>query len=172
MDIFIPIVICFILFVFFTLCGMCCKRRRDAGAVIATPVVITSTQHHVGPYPVSQTAAPTLMASQHQQQAAVVMQQHATGTGMYPMPPQQMPQPMPGFNPSGPGYPPQQQQSHMPYPNQPQMPMPMPMPGGGAGAAVAPPMATQAMMNPPSYDQVVTEGYARQAPFNPNYTGQ
>lgn len=169
MDIFIPIVICFILFVFFTLCGMCCKRRRDAGAVIATPVVITSTQHHVGPYPVSQTAAPTLMASQHQ--GPVVMQQHATGTGMYPMP-QQMPQPMPGFNPSGPGYPPhqhqQQQQSHLPYPNQPQMPMPMP----GGGAAVAPPMATQAMMNPPSYDQVVTEGYARQAPFNPNYTGQ
>lgn len=171
MDIFIPIVICFILFVFFTLCGMCCKRRRDAGAVIATPVVITSTQHHVGPYPVSQTAAPTLMASQHQQ-GPVVMQQHATGTGMYPMP-QPMAQPMPGFNPSGPGYPPQQQhqQSHLPYPNQPQMPMPMPMPGGG-GAAVAPPMATQAMMNPPSYDQVVTEGYARQAPFNPNYTGQ
>lgn len=171
MDIFIPIVICFILFVFFTLCGMCCKRRRDAGAVIATPVVITSTQHHVGPYPVSQTVAPTLTASQHHQQGTVVMQQHGTGTGMYPMP-QPMAQPMPGFNTSGQGYPPQQQQqqqSHLPYPNQPQMPMPMPMPGA---AAVAPPMPTQAMMNPPSYDQVVTEGYARQAPFNPNYSGQ
>lgn len=159
MDIFIPIVICFILFVFFTLCGMCCKRRRDAGAVIATPVVITSTQHHVGPYPVSQSVAPPLTASQQ----GVVMQQHGTGTGMYPMP-QAMPQPMPGYNPAGQGYPPQQ--SQLPYPQHPQMPMPMPMPGA------VPPMATQATMNPPSYDQVVTEGYARQAPFNPNYTGQ
>lgn len=159
MDIFIPIAICFILFAFFSLCGICCKRRRDQGAIIATPVVITSTQHHVGPYPVSQTAAPSLGAAPA---PGVVMQQHTTGTGVYPMP-----QPMPGYN-SIPGgtYPPQ------PYPTQAQgqmnMPMPMPMPNPAGG----PPVAAQATMNPPSYDQVVSEGYVKQAPYNPHYTGQ
>lgn len=165
MDIFIPIVIFFVLFVFFSLCGMCCRRRRDQGAVIATPVVITSTQHHVGPYPVhvntSTAAAP----------GGVVLQQHSSGTGVYPMHqpgpvPQAMPQPMPGYNPTPGGYPPQ------PYPPQQQtqplqqMPMPMPMPGS------APPLHTQTMMNPPSYDSVVTENYPKQAPYNPHYSGQ
>lgn len=158
MDIFIPIAIFFILFVFFSLCGMCCRRRRDQGAVIATPIVITSTQHHVGPYPISQTSGAVQNASPR---AGVVMQQHTTGTGVYPMP-----QPMPGYNASsGAGYPTQ------PYPgqNQPpmQMPMPMPMPMPGSAS----PMPAQANMNPPSYDQVVTESYARQAPYNPNYSG-
>lgn len=163
MDIFIPIVIFFVLFVFFSLCGMCCKRRRDQGAVIATPVVITSTQHHVGPYPVhvhnTNAAAP----------ARVVMQQHTSGTGVYPMP-QAMPQPMPGYNPTPGGYPqqsypPQQQQQQHQHQ---QMPMPMPMPG----TAPPPAVAAQSMMNPPSYDSVVTENYAKQAPYNPHYSGQ
>lgn len=89
------------------------------------------------------------------------------------MPPvQAMPQPLPGFN-TAPGgyhaqpYPPQQhqhyQQQHQPV----QMPMPMPMPG------TAPPsVAAQAMMNPPSYDSVVTDNYAKQAPYNPHFSGQ
>lgn len=162
MDIFIPIVIFFVLFVFFSLCGMCCKRRRDQGAIIATPVVITSTQHHVGPYPVhvnNTNSAPS---------AGVVMQHHNTGTGVYPMPPvQAMPQPLPGYNPTPGGYPqqpyaPQQQQQQYQ-----QMPMPMPMPG------TAPPnVAAQAMINPPSYDSVVTDNYAKQAPYNPHFSGQ
>lgn len=167
MDIFIPIVIFFVLFVFFSLCGMCCKRRRDQGAIIATPVVITSTQHHVGPYPVNvhntNAAAP----------AGVVMQHHNSGTGVYPMPPvQAMPQPLPGFN-TAPGgyhpqpYPPQQHQHYQQQHQPPQMPMPMPMPG------TAPPsVAAQAMVNPPSYDSVVTDNYAKQAPYNPHFSGQ
>lgn len=168
MDIFIPIAICFILFVFFSLCGMCCKRRRDQGAIIATPVVITSTQHHVGPYPVSQMAAPPPVGGAPG--AGVVMQHHNSGTGMYPVQ-----QPMPGYNQSvGGAYPPQQYPAPQGYPpqgyqqQQHQMPMPMPMPVPGS----APPMANQAMMNPPSYDQIVSEGYAKQAPYNPNYSGQ
>lgn len=160
MDIFIPIVIFFVLFVFFSLCGMCCRRRRDQGAVIATPVVITSTQHHVGPYPVHVNTGPGVTPVQ----SGVVMHQHTTGTGIYPMQqgPPAMPQPMPGYNPTPGGYPPQ------PYQQQPlqQMPMPMPMPG------TAPPAQAQAMMNPPSYDSVVTENYPKQAPYNPHYTGQ
>lgn len=165
MDIFIPIVIFFVLFVFFSLCGMCCKRRRDQGAVIATPVVITSTQHHVGPYPVqvqNANAAPP--------PAGVIVQHHNSGTGVYP--PQAMPQPMPGYNPTPGGYPPQPYPPQQPPPqHQPmqQMPMPMPMPMPGS----APPsVAAQTMMNPPSYDSVVTENYAKQAPYNPHYSGQ
>lgn len=170
MDIFIPIVIFFVLFVFFSLCGMCCKRRRDQGAVIATPVVITSTQHHVGPYPVHVSTNAAGMPAPAPAPAGVIMQQHTTGTGIYPMHqsgPPSMPQPMPGYNPTPGGYPQQ------PYPpqhqNQPlqQMPMPMPMPAGSA-----PPLHAQAMMNPPSYDSVVTENYAKQAPYNPHFTGQ
>ncbi|XP_055606644.1 uncharacterized protein LOC129754533 [Uranotaenia lowii] len=160
MDIFVPIAICFILFVFFSLCGMCCKRRRDAGAVIATPVVITSTQHHVAPYPVTQIP--------NQAAGPPMMQQHATGTGVYPMP-QPMYNSMPGVE-----YPRQQQpmQQQQMYPAQQGMPMPMPMPQpGGISAPMAPPVAAQAMMDPPSYDQVVTENYPRQAAYNPHYTG-
>lgn len=167
MDIFIPVVIFFVLFVFFSLCGMCCKRRRDQGAVIATPVVITSTQHHVGPYPVH---VHNTTAAAPPPTGGVIMQHHNSGTGVYPMPPasQGMPQPLPGYNPTPGGYPPQpyppqQQQHHQP----PQMPMPMPIPG------TAPPsVAAQAMMNPPSYDSVVTENYAKQAPYNPHFSGQ
>lgn len=163
MDIFIPIVIFFVLFVFFSLCGMCCKRRRDQGAVIATPVVITSTQHHVGPYPVqvqhSNAAAPS----------GVVMQHHNSGTGVYPMPPAQaMPQPMPGYNPTPGGYPTQPYPVQHQAPQQMPMPMPMPMP---SSAPPAPNVAAQAMMSPPSYDSVVTENYAKQAPYNPHFTG-
>ncbi|XP_062553116.1 uncharacterized protein LOC134218214 [Armigeres subalbatus] len=166
MDIFIPIIIFFVLFVFFSLCGMCCRRRRDQGAVIATPVVITSTQHHVGPYPVhvntSATGAPG--------PAGVVMQQHSTGTAIYPMQqhagPQVMPQPMPSYNPPPGSYPPQHYPPQQQIQPLQQMPMPMPMPG------TAPPAQAQAMMNPPSYDSVVTENYAKQAPYNPHYTGQ
>lgn len=166
MDIFIPIVIFFVLFVFFSLCGMCCKRRRDQGAIIATPVVITSTQHHVGPYPVhvhnANAAAPPT--------GGVIMQQHSSGTGIYPMPSTQaMPQPLPGYNATPGGYPPQPyppQQQHQPLQ---QMPMPMPMPMAGT----APPsVAAQATMNPPSYDSVVTENYPKQAPYNPHFSGQ
>lgn len=94
------------------------------------------------------------------------MQHHNSGTGVYPMPPVQvMPQSLPGYNSTPGGYPPQQ------YPPQQQqyqqMPMPMPMPG------TAPPtVAAQAMMNPPSYDSVVTDNYAKQAPYNPHFSGQ
>lgn len=154
MDIFIPIAIFFILFALFSLCGICCKRRRDQGAVIATPVVITSAQHHVGQYPAQQTRVDTVSAM-----PGVILQPHNTGTGVYPMP-----QPMPGYNATpGMPYPPQG------YQQQQQMAMPMPMPMQNS----APPMApAQSSMNPPSYDQVVSEGYAKQAPFNPHYTGQ
>ncbi|XP_055625713.1 uncharacterized protein LOC129768239 [Toxorhynchites rutilus septentrionalis] len=171
MDIFIPIAICFILFIFFSLCGMCCKRRRDQGAIIATPVVITSTQHHVGGYPVTQASAGAVTTHG----TGVVMQQHTTGTGVYPIA-----QPMPGYNPAPTAdyprqtYPTQQQQQY-------QMPMPMPAPMSGpmqmpmpshANAPPAPNTAAHAAMNPPSYDQVVnTSEYAKQSPYNPNFTG-
>ncbi|XP_055324948.1 uncharacterized protein LOC129579194 isoform X2 [Sitodiplosis mosellana] len=62
-----------------------------------------------------------------------------------------MPQPQPGYPPQPAGM----------YPNQP-MPQPYPMP------------PIQADYNPPSYDQVVRGGdaYQKQAPYNPNYSGQ
>ncbi|XP_053687383.1 protein shisa-5 [Sabethes cyaneus] len=165
MDIFIPIVICFVVFLLFSLCGMCCRRNRDQGAIIATPVVITSTQHHVGPYPVTQVGATT--TAMPAGTGAVVLQQHTTGTGVYPMPQPQMP----NYNTTAPAYPtqaPYPMQAPPPVQHQQYQQMPMPMPGSAPPAM--PPSAT--MMNPPSYNEVVSESYAKQAPYNPHFSGQ
>lgn len=59
------------------------------GVFISAPVVITSTQHHVGPYPVTQVGATT--TAMPPGTGGVVVQQHTSGTGVYPMPQPQMP---------------------------------------------------------------------------------
>ncbi|XP_031635365.1 uncharacterized protein LOC116348484 isoform X2 [Contarinia nasturtii] len=81
-------------------------------------------------------------------------------TTTIPVPSGPAPSTMPGFQypQSQPGYP--YPQAEM-YPNQ-AIPQPYAMP------------QPQVDYNPPSYDQVVRggEAYQKQAPYNPNYTGQ
>jgi len=74
-------------------------------------------------------------------------------------------------------YPMGQQGYPMPMPASNQHSYPMPQPGYPPYPAGQPyPAAPHESMNPPSYDQVVgatttNENYAKQAPYNPNYTG-
>lgn len=76
---------------------------------------------------------------------------------------QQHGMPMPGqYNPYTPP------QTNAPYPTNTPYPMGMPQPGSG-GAMPMP--QNPAMMNPPSYNEVVgNEGYQKQAPYNPNFS--
>ncbi|XP_055531536.1 uncharacterized protein LOC129722251 [Wyeomyia smithii] len=164
MDIFVPIAICFAVFVLFSLCGMCCRRNRDQGAIIARPVVITSTQHHVGPYPVSQTGAtatvvPTAVGPAVVQQFYPTQQPHAASfnTTVTVYPTQQ-----PLYPTQGP--PPMQQQQLQQ--------MPMPMPGSAPPVMTMPSVPAQSTINPPSYNEAVSESYAKQAPYNPHFSGQ
>lgn len=107
---------------------------------------MTSSTHTTatGPYPVT-VAVP---AATIQQSAAPYGQ-----PGVYPMPqPQSSGYPAP--------YPPTQTQQSAPYP-----------PVSGAGGSMPMPQ-NSTTMNPPSYDQVVSnDAYQKQAPYNPSYGG-
>ncbi|XP_053675546.1 uncharacterized protein LOC128725802 [Anopheles nili] len=154
----------------------CCKRTNQ-GMVIATPVTITSGVHLVGPG-VTQAVPPALPAG-------AVIQGHRTGTSAYPV------MMMPNQTAQAPGYPPQGyvqtyslQQSAAPAPAMPNassvqfpsLPTPHAAPVLGptpvmasAPAATGPQIGQQ--RDPPTYDQVMTEAYAVQAPFNPDFRG-
>ncbi|XP_075166506.1 uncharacterized protein LOC142238682 isoform X3 [Haematobia irritans] len=126
------------------------KRARQSNLGRAAPIVVTSSTHTApGGYPVTQMPAGATMAAYQPQVYAA------------------------------------------PYPTQgapTQMPMPMPMPTGQPPApgvqpymAPYPPVPAPANMNPPSYDMAVGAAgsgvannatYEKQAPYNPNYTGQ
>ncbi|SPP75601.1 atrophin-1 isoform X8 [Drosophila guanche] len=136
-------------FLIMSCCGYCCTSRRQ-GAVLSTPVVVTSATHTApGGYPVTQLPPPGYPAGNAY---AVPYPAQTTGnvTVQMPMPMQQqhqqMPMPMPGTHTHGVAYP--------PYP--------------GAGAA---------NMNPPTYDMAVASpgpsvmpaGYEKQSPYNPNF---
>lgn len=93
----------------------------------------------------------------------------------YPMPQHQhQGMPMPGQNYGQ--YPSAMmpQATQAPYPTNAQYPMGMPQPGvagvvvGGMGMPMP---QNPAMMNPPSYNEVVgNEAYQKQAPYNPNFS--
>lgn len=124
---------------------------------LLAPVVVVSEQHtSAGPYPVT---------VQHQHQGN--MTAHAT-PGAYPMPQphhQQQGMPMPGnYGPyAGIGMP--QAGGQAPYPTN------VPYPAGVPGVGAMPMPQNPAMMNPPSYNEVVgSEAYQKQAPYNPNFS--
>ncbi|CAH1972479.1 unnamed protein product [Acanthoscelides obtectus] len=61
MDIFMPIAICVIFIILFTICGWCCKRKRE-GVVYGygtTTVANDATPVVNPPYPVHQQTTPT-----------------------------------------------------------------------------------------------------------------
>ncbi|XP_016943488.3 uncharacterized protein [Drosophila suzukii] len=139
-------------FLIMSCCGYCCTSRRQ-GAVLSTPVVVTSATHTApGGYPVTQLPPPGYPAG-NAYVAPVGYPAQTTGnvTVQMPMqmPPhnqQQMPMPMPGMQTHGVAYP--------------------PYPGAGA-ASMNPPPYDMAMANPgPS---VMPSGYEKQAPYNPNF---
>ncbi|XP_075166507.1 uncharacterized protein LOC142238682 isoform X4 [Haematobia irritans] len=129
---------------------ICILKKYREKRSLRTPIVVTSSTHTApGGYPVTQMPAGATMAAYQPQVYAA------------------------------------------PYPTQgapTQMPMPMPMPTGQPPApgvqpymAPYPPVPAPANMNPPSYDMAVGAAgsgvannatYEKQAPYNPNYTGQ
>lgn len=113
------------------------------------PVVVVSEQHtNAGPYPVTVQHQHTNMTAQPY---PMMMQQQQQQPGM----------PMPGNYGPYAGQP-----GQAPYPtNAAPYPMAMPQP------AVMPMPQNPAMMNPPSYNEVVgSEAYQKQAPYNPNFS--
>ncbi|XP_022220250.1 uncharacterized protein LOC111072589 isoform X11 [Drosophila obscura] len=138
-------------FLIMSCCGYCCTSRRQ-GAVLSTPVVVTSATHTApGGYPVTQLPPPGYPAGN-----VYGTPYPAQTTGNVTV---QMPMPM------------QQQQAHQQ--------MPMPMPGMQTHGVAYPPYpgAGAANMNPPTYDMAVASpgpsvmpaGYEKQSPYNPNF---
>uniref|UniRef100_A0A2M4AUC7 Putative secreted protein n=1 Tax=Anopheles triannulatus TaxID=58253 RepID=A0A2M4AUC7_9DIPT len=167
MDVFEIVGMVLGIIVFCSLIKWCCSRRSNQGMVIATPVVITSETHRVA------------NAGQTQLAPGAVIQGHPTGTAAYPVvqlayptnqsyPAQPYPvaQQFPVQSASG-AVP--QQQNTVQFPALP--PQAQIMPGGVPGGPAPTMVGGAPMMNPPSYDQVMTEAYAPQAPYNPDYKG-
>ncbi|EDW90700.1 annexin A11 isoform X6 [Drosophila yakuba] len=139
-------------FLIMSCCGYCCTTRRQ-GAVLSTPVVVTSATHTApGGYPVTQLPPPGYPAGNaYVTSTSYPAQTTGNVTVQMPMPmpqqnQQQMPMPMPGMQTHGVAYP--------------------PYPGAGA-ASMNPPPYDMAMANPgPS---VMPAGYEKQAPYNPHF---
>uniref|UniRef100_A0A182JYY0 Uncharacterized protein n=1 Tax=Anopheles christyi TaxID=43041 RepID=A0A182JYY0_9DIPT len=130
--------------------------------VANTPVIITSEVHRVTPGNTQIMLPPP----------GAIIQGHATGTAAYPV----MQSAYPAQQPAP--YPPQSymqnyplQTSAAPAQMSPSHPNVAPMHHPAPPTASAPPGAGAPMMNPPSYDQVVTDSYPVQAPYNPNFKG-
>ncbi|XP_050075752.1 uncharacterized protein LOC126563170 [Anopheles maculipalpis] len=170
---YVPLVVTtgIVCFLVYWMVKCCCTRRTSQGAIIATPVVITSEVHRVAP---GTTAT----------QVGTIIQGHPTGTSAYPIMstayPAQHPAPYNAQPPYMQHYP--LQTSAAPPPTVPhphQQPAPVQFPSLPASAQIPPPPAASApagapaapMFNPPSYDQVVSGAYPAQAPYNPDFKG-
>ncbi|XP_037819182.1 protein shisa-5-like isoform X3 [Lucilia sericata] len=131
----------FLAFIIMSCCGYCCSRKQR-GAVLSAPVVVTSATHTApGGYPVTQMpVGATTTAYPSQAYAA-------------PYPPQGAPTQMPMPMPMPAGQPPVGMQPHLPpYPATNMNPPPYDVAVNCAGAG-----------------QVNNTGYQKQAPYNPNY---
>lgn len=162
MDFVAIVVTAGIVFFFIYWIIRCCCTRRTQGAVLATPVVITSEVHHIAPG--------TTLATQ----SGTIIQGHPTGTAypsQHPAPyhaqPYMQHYPLQTSAVPQPAVPPHQQPAPVQFPSLPttaHIPPP-PVASAPPGAPVAP------MFNPPSYDQVVSVSYPAQAPYNPDFKG-
>ncbi|GJQ76217.1 hypothetical protein Trydic_g1958 [Trypoxylus dichotomus] len=143
MEIFTAVTICIISVLLVCLCGYCCKRSKR-GRVLHPPVTVTNT--HI-------TATPSVQPP-------------------YPIgPPHPMPQPMPqplyppglGFNGIGDGY------QRAPYPPYPPVPGNQNMIPHLGGQNAPPPSYSEAISQPAMPQPLISEHYAKQSPYNPNY---
>ncbi|XP_030764729.1 protein lifeguard 1-like isoform X2 [Sitophilus oryzae] len=153
MDLVGPIIVFIIIIIIVSICGWCCKRKREGTVYGYGPGNVTVTTQPVPqqPYPVHGGPPPGVYG----------------GTSY---PPPSMPLPQAGYYPPPPmGYPP-----HGAYP-------PGPAPGGSPyqppggypphpGFQHQPPPYDIAVSQPPMHPpQPIHEGYGKQAPYNPSY---
>lgn len=173
MDLFLPIVLFIVFCVLFSICGWCCKKHRE-GTVYGyagNPTVTVTTQ------PASQMIPPYPVDARHPQPHAVPPGPGFAPTGGYqssPYPATTTPYPP---APGG-GYPPATPYpvtvagpyptTTTPYPPTSAAPYP---PASAAPYPVhhQPPSYMEAVGQPPTEPHQVTEGYTKQAPYNPHY---
>ncbi|XP_068895916.1 uncharacterized protein [Tenebrio molitor] len=158
MDVFVPIIIFVLLFLIFSICGFCCKRKREGTVYGPSPVVVP-------PYPV-EPRHPTPHGGPPGPGFATNHPPYPTHTP-HPMPvPVFCPPPVgaaPTPYPSAAPYPPVGPTGHAPYP---------PVVGGTApypDYSAQPPSYSEAISQPPVQPPLGKEGYSKQAPYNPNY---
>ncbi|KYB26407.1 hypothetical protein TcasGA2_TC033780 [Tribolium castaneum] len=183
MDVLIPIIIFVLVFILFSICGFCCKRKREGTVYGPSPVVVP-------PYPV-EPRHPT------PQSRAAPAPGFATHTPPYPTHnPHPLPAPgeliflnytstlilslfiVPGYYPLAVGatpvpyppagaapYPPAVGPTPYPPAGPPYPPGTAPYPDYGA----QPPSYSEAVSQPPVQPLPAKEGYTKQAPYNPNY---
>ncbi|KAG5673395.1 hypothetical protein PVAND_003450 [Polypedilum vanderplanki] len=154
MDVFFFIFIFFTVFVLCSMCGFCCKKK-DEGAIFSTPVVVTSTTHQAPGsnyvVPTDQTTVPSQQSMPYPMQNQSAMPYPSQPIALYP--------PMNAAAP----YPPMPVGNAAPYP---------PMNTGPISPYPPPIQSQQSMYSPPSYQEVISQApYQKQAPYNPNYSG-
>lgn len=133
-------------FLIMSCCGYCCSRKQQ-GAVLSAPVVVTSATHTApGGYPVTQIPISSSTTAYQTHVYAAPYPQQGAPTHI------QMPMPMPGGQPPAPGM----QPYVTPYP-------PMPMAGN-----MNPPSYDMATAAAGSGQQNTTT-YEKQSAYNPNY---
>ncbi|KAJ8926544.1 hypothetical protein NQ314_021083 [Rhamnusium bicolor] len=152
MDIFMPIAICVIFLIAFSICGWCCKRKREGTVygLVVPPYPVDArhpTPHSSGP------PAPGF----------------ATHNPPYPT---HTPYPQPGiahYPPTGGSstpYPPHA--GSTPYP--PAVGAPYPPTSGSIDYNAHPPPYDVAVSSPPVQPLPVKEAYGKQSPYNPNFS--
>ncbi|KAB0803672.1 hypothetical protein PPYR_00642 [Photinus pyralis] len=157
MDLFLPIVLFIVFCVLFSICGWCCKKHRE-GTIYGVPATVTVTTQPsasvIHPYPTQPVVPPGLAPMSGYQAGPYPV----STTSTYPPPPAG------GYPPPGPyavssnsaPYPP----SAAPYP-----PSATPFP-----PQQLPPSYMEAVGQPPTASRTpISEGYSKQAPYNPNY---
>lgn len=113
-------------------CIRCCCTRSNSGAVLATPITITSEVHRVAPPGTTQTVPPP---------SGAIIQGHPTGTAAYPA----MPAAYPTSSPAP--YPAQPYMQHYPYQTS-AAPTSMPPPQPNTAASVQFPALPSQMQIP------------------------
>nr|CAI5835602.1 unnamed protein product [Callosobruchus analis] len=166
MDIFLPIAICVIFIILFTICGWCCKRKREGvvygyGTTTTATDVIQATPVVNPPYPVHHQTSPA-------PGFPVNNPPYPTHTPAHPHPqPASMPYPSSGGHPPYPPgpYPPT---STGPYPQTGPTPYP---PASGGDYGQPPPYDVAVSSPPPVQPPPIREAYGKQSPYNPDYKG-
>ncbi|XP_057654541.1 uncharacterized protein LOC130892878 isoform X1 [Diorhabda carinulata] len=172
MDVFMPIALCVIFIIFFTICGWCCKRKREGTVYGYGPsVTVTTTTQHV---PSPQVVPPYPIDARHPTPS-----NNLSGPGFFnaqpPYPTQTPNMPFPQTVPHQYGLPPPSMGIEGVRQFLHGIPNPTPIPSAYPPTTYYqdyhsnPPPYEVAVSQAPAPAPIAREGYIKQAPYNPNY---